>query len=101
MDDRKTLLERMMGATEETVSRVQSEVAQSTVVAATRERASAVRQRAQAAALSQLPLATQEDIARLQAQLDRVEAALADLSRKLPDKPTRTRTTRSKTSADK
>ena len=96
MDDRKTLLERVMGATEETVNRVQSEVAQSTVVAATRERASAVRQRAQAAALGQLPLATQEDVARLQAQLDRVEAALADIARKLPDKPARSRTTKPK-----
>jgi len=101
MDDRKTLLERVMGATEETVSRVQSEVSHSTVVNATRERASAVRQRAQAAALSQFPLATQEDVARLQAQLDRVEAALAEIARKLPDKPARTRTTKPKPAANR
>ncbi len=99
MDDRKSLLERVMGATEDTVSRVQSEVSQSTVVAATRERASAVRQRAQAAALSQLPLATQEDVARLQASLDRVEAALADINRKLPAKPAPRRTTKPKPAA--
>jgi len=47
-------------------------------------------QRAQAA-MSQLQLATREDVARLQASLDRVEAALNDLGKRLPESKPRTR----------
>jgi hypothetical protein len=87
MDERKSIIDRITEATEETVSRVQQEVAQRNVVAATRERAGAVRERAQRVALSQLQLATHEDVARLQASLDRIEAAVADLARKAGQRP--------------
>lgn len=100
MEDRKSLLERMMEVTEDTVNRVQKEVSQSSMVNATKERATAVRNRTQAAAASQLSLATQEDMARLQASLDRVEAALADIVSRLPDKPARTRQTKPKAPSD-
>ncbi len=40
--------------------------------------------RAQAAALSQLNLATRDDVARIQASLDRIEAAVNDLAKRLP-----------------
>jgi hypothetical protein len=84
MDDRKSIIDRVMEARDATVNRVQQGV-QSPTVSATRERAQAVRQRAQTAALSQLHLATQEDIARIQASLDRIEAAVNDLAKRLPD----------------
>ncbi|HYX83801.1 MAG TPA: hypothetical protein VE777_02425 [Gaiellales bacterium] len=87
MDDRKSIIDRITEATEETVARVQQEMSQSSVVNATRERASAVRQRAQQAAISQLPVATRDDIARLQASIDRIEAAVNDLAKRLPEKP--------------
>ena len=94
-DDHRTLFERITEATEETVARVQQEVSQSTVMNATRERAQAVRQRAQQAALSQLQVATRDDIARIQASLDRIEAALTDISKRTPEKPRpRSRTTK-------
>lgn len=98
MEERKSLLDRVVEATEGTVNRVQSEVAQSNVMSATRERASSVRQRAQSAAAGQFALARQQDIARLQASLDRIEATLADISKRLPEKPkaTRSRTTKAK-----
>jgi hypothetical protein len=97
MDDRKTIIDRVMEARDATVSRVQQGV-QSPTVSATRERALAVRQRAQTAALSQLHLATQEDVARIQASLDRIEAAVNDLAKRLPEgKPApRPRATRAK-----
>ena len=53
-------------------------------MSATKERAEAVRVRAQAAALSQLNLATRDDVARIQASLDRIEAAVNDLAKRLP-----------------
>jgi hypothetical protein len=84
MDDRKSLIERVVGATEETVTRVQHEVTNSAVLSATRERASAARTKAQQAALNQLQLATRDDIAALQASLDRIEAAVSDLAKRLP-----------------
>jgi hypothetical protein len=97
MDDRKTLLERVVEATEGTVSRVQHEVSQSSVMLATRERASSARQRAQAAAINQLPLATRDDVERVQASLDRIEASLAELAKRLPEeKPARARAVRAK-----
>ena len=43
MEDRKTLLERVVEATEGTVSRVQHEVSQSSVMVATKEKATAAR----------------------------------------------------------
>jgi hypothetical protein len=43
-----------------------------------------VRHRAQSAALSQLNLATREDVARIQASLDRIEAAVNDLAKRMP-----------------
>jgi hypothetical protein len=91
MDDRKSIKDRITGATEGTVARVQQEMSQNTVVTATKERATAMRLRAQQAAMSQLQLATREDVARLQASLDRVEAALNDLSKRLPESKPRTR----------
>ena len=71
---------------------VQQEMSQSTVVNATKERATAMRQRAQQAAMSQLQVATRDDVARLQASLDRVEAALNDLAKRLPESKPRART---------
>ena len=84
MDDRKKILERVMEATDATRTRVQQEVSQSPMVSATKERAQAVRHRAQTAALSQLHLATREDIVRMQASLDRIEAAVNDLAKRVP-----------------
>ena len=78
-DDRKTLVERVVDATNEKVTRVQNEV--NPVVSATRDRANHVRSIAQQAA-GALPLATRDDIARLQDSVDRIEAALADLTKK-------------------
>jgi hypothetical protein len=86
-EDRKSLLERMMEATQDTVSKVQREVSQSSMASATKERATAVRTRTQAAAVSGLQLATRDDVVRLQASLDRVEAALADIAGRIPEKP--------------
>jgi hypothetical protein len=77
-DDRKTLVERVVDATNDKVTRVQNEV--NPVVSATRDRATAVRNKAQQAA-NALPLATREDISRLQDSVDRIEAALADLAK--------------------
>jgi hypothetical protein len=101
MDDRKKILERVMEATDATRTRVQQEVAQSPMVSATKERAQAVRHRAQTAALSQLHLATREDVARIQASLDRIEAAVNDLAKRVPEaRPAKPRATRSKPAAD-
>jgi hypothetical protein len=85
MDDRKSIIDRVMEATDATKSRVQQGVSVSPMVSATKERAEAVRQRAQTAALSQLHLATREDIARIQASLDRIEAAVNDLAKRVPE----------------
>jgi uncharacterized protein (DUF1778 family) len=67
MNDQKSLIDR--------VSRVTGEMAGSPVVSATRERA----HKASQAARLQLP-ATREDISRLQDQLDRIEASLAEMA---------------------
>ena len=100
MDDRKKILERVIEATDATRTRVQQEVAQSPMVSATKERAQAVRHRAQTAALSQLHLATREDVARIQASLDRIEAAVNDLAKRVPAaRAAKPRTTRSKPAA--
>jgi hypothetical protein len=99
MDDRKSIIDRVIDARDATVSRVQQGV-QSPGVSATKERALAVRQRAQTAALSQLHLATREDVAGMQASLDRIEAAVNDLAKRLPEaKPARPRATRAKPKA--
>jgi hypothetical protein len=101
MDDRKKIIERVMEATDATVNRVQQEVAQSPMVSSTKERAQAVRLRAQTAAISQLNLATREDVARIQASLDRIEAAVNDLAKRVPEaRPAKPRATRSKPAAD-
>ena len=89
-------MDRITGATEDTVARVQQEMSQSSVVNATKERATAMRLRAQQAAVSQLHVATRDDVARLQASLDRVEAALNDLAKRLPESKPRARTRASK-----
>jgi hypothetical protein len=99
MDDRKNIIDRITGATEETVARVQQEMSQNTVVNGAKERASAMRQRAQQAAMSQLQLATRDDVARLQASLDRVEAALTDLAKRMPESKPRARSRASKPSS--
>jgi hypothetical protein len=99
MDDRKSIIDRVIDARDATVSRVQQGV-QSPGVSATKERALAVRQRAQTAALSQLHLATREDVAGMQASLDRIEAAVNDLAKRLPEaKPARPRAPRAKPKA--
>ena len=97
MDDRKTIIDRVLEARDATVNRVQQGV-QTPSVSATKERAHAVRQRAQTAALQQLHLATRDDVACLQASLDRIEAAVNDLAKRLPaEKPAaRPRATRAK-----
>jgi hypothetical protein len=84
MDDRKSIIDRVMEATDATKNRVQQGVSGSPMVSATKERAEAVRHRAQSAALSQLNLATREDVARIQASLDRIEAAVNDLAKRMP-----------------
>jgi hypothetical protein len=94
--DQKNIIDRITGATEGTVARVQQEMSQSTVVTATKERASAMRVRAQQAAMSQLHFATRDDVARLQASLDRVEAALSDLAKRIPESKPRSRARTSK-----
>ncbi len=84
MDDRKSIIDRVMEATDATKRRVQQGVSASPVMSATKERAEAVRHRAQSAALSQLHFATREDVARIQASLDRIEAAVNDLAKRVP-----------------
>jgi hypothetical protein len=85
MDDRKTIIDRVLEATDATKSRVSQGVSGSPMVSATRERAESVRQRAQSAAMSQLNLVTREDVARIQASLDRIEAAVNDLAKRVPE----------------
>ena len=80
MDDRKTIIDRVLEARD----RVQQGV-QTPSVSATKERARAAGQRAQTAALQQLHLATRDDVARLQASLDRIEAAVNDLAKRMPE----------------
>ena len=72
--DQKGLLERMSRVAGDAAGKVQQEVAQPVVDAAKVKTRAGVR-RAQQAALSQLPLATQDDVARLQSSIDRLEAA--------------------------
>jgi hypothetical protein len=60
------------------VSKVTGDAAGHPVVAGTKERA----QKASRAASSKLP-ATREDVLRLQEQLDRIEAAMADVSQRM------------------
>jgi ubiquinone biosynthesis protein UbiJ len=81
MNDQKSLIDR--------VSRVTGDMAGNPVVSATKERA----QKASRVAKSQLP-ATREDVARLQEQLDRVEATLTELAGRIeaPAKPRRRQT---------
>ncbi|HLK43145.1 MAG TPA: hypothetical protein VKV34_07365 [Thermoleophilia bacterium] len=84
MEDDKSRLDRVIEAAGERVSRVGQDLVQSPVVTATRDRANAVAERAQKVALSQMQVATREDVARLQASLDRIEAVLADLAGRVP-----------------
>ena len=101
MDDRKSIIDRVMEATDATKNRVQQGVSGSPMMSATKERAEAVRHRAQSAALSQLHLATREDIARIQASLDRIEAAVNDLAKRVPDaRAAKPRASRSKPAAE-
>jgi hypothetical protein len=99
MDDRKSIIDRVIEARDATVHRVQHEVTHRPMVSATKERAQAVRHRAQMVALSQLHLASHDDIARIQASLDRIEAAVNDLSKRMPPRQTKPRATRSKPAA--
>lgn len=84
MDEERSRLDRVIEAAGERVTRVGQDLVQSPVVTATRDRANAVANRAQRVALSQMQMATREDVARLQASLDRIEAALADIARRVP-----------------
>jgi hypothetical protein len=84
-ESNKSMMERMLDAAEAAVARMQQEVSQSPVVSATKERAQAVRDRAQSAATTQFQLASADDVARLQASLDRIEAAVNDIARELRD----------------
>ncbi|HEX3328878.1 MAG TPA: hypothetical protein VHS27_03085 [Gaiellales bacterium] len=100
MDDHRTIIDRVLEARDATVNRVQQGV-QTPSVSATKERARAAGQRAQTAALSQLHLATRDDVARLQASLDRIEAAVNDLAKRMPEekpaaRPRAARTARAK-----
>jgi hypothetical protein len=83
-DEGKSMVDRVIEAAETAVARMQQEVTQSPVLSATRERAQQVRSRAQTA-VTQLPLATADDVARIQASLDRIEAAVNDIARELRD----------------
>jgi hypothetical protein len=69
MDDERSLLNRMMEMTESAMAKMQAEVSQ-------------MSQRAQQTARQGLNFATSEDVARLQAQLDRIEAAMNDVVRR-------------------
>jgi hypothetical protein len=66
MDDERKLFDRLMEATEGAIANVTSAA-----------------QRAQQSAVQQLPFATADDVARLQATLDRIEAGLNDVNRRL------------------
>jgi ubiquinone biosynthesis protein UbiJ len=88
-EDRKNAIGRV-------VERVGTVTAQSQVVSATKERASAVGSKARAATVGQLQLATREDVDRLQETLDRLEAKLNDLAERLPAKPAKARPRRTK-----
>ena len=72
------LKDRVVKVKDDATRRVQGEVAASPVVSATRERAQA----AGRAATSLLP-ATREDVQRVQASLDRIEAELVHLAARL------------------
>lgn len=65
MDERK-LFDRLMEATEGAMANIATTA-----------------QRAQTAAIAQMPFANADDVARLQASLDRIEAGLNDLNRRL------------------
>ena len=65
MDEERNLMQKMVEMTEAAMTRMQAEVSQMT-------------QKAQSAASGKLSYATSDDIARLQAQLDRIEAAVND-----------------------
>jgi uncharacterized alpha-E superfamily protein len=69
-DEERGIFDRMVEATEGAVSNLGREVSQ-------------MGQRAQQAARAQLQLATADDVARMQASLDRIEAAVNDLHRRL------------------
>jgi hypothetical protein len=92
-EDRKGLVERVVDATGGRVTKVQNDVGP--VVSATRDRTTAVLNKAQEVAAA-LPLATREDVAKLQGSLDRIEALLAELvsqgkpapRKRAPAKPT-------------
>ena len=70
MDDERKLFDKLMEATEGAMASLQREVTQASA-------------RAQQAARAQLQLATSEDVARLQATLDRIEAGLSEANRRL------------------
>ena len=74
----KSLIDKVTDATQDAVG---------PVMAATKERAQAVGRRAQQAAISQLKVVTRDDIVRVEAQLDRIEAALNDLTSRIEAKP--------------
>ncbi len=88
-DDRgsRTLVERAVDSANEKVNRLQSGV--DPVVSATKDHANGLRTKAQEAA-QMLPFATRDDLNKLQEQLDRIEAAVADLTSK-QEKPAATR----------
>jgi ubiquinone biosynthesis protein UbiJ len=97
-EDRKNPIGR---AVERTVNRVGTATAQSQVVSATKERASAVGSKARAATVGQLQLATREDVDRLQQTLDRLEVKLNDLAERLPAKSAKARPRRTKADEEK
>lgn len=82
-DEQKNLIDRAKGAAGGTVNQVTN----SSVMTSTRERASAVTQKARSVAFEGLHLVSREDLARLEASLERIEAAVADLAERLPEKP--------------
>lgn len=82
-EDQKNLIDRAKGAAGGTVN----QVTQSSVMTSTRERASAVTQKARSVAFEGLHLVSREDLARLEASLERIETALAELSERVSEKP--------------
>lgn len=83
-EEQKTLIDRAKGAAGGTVNQVTN----SQMMSTTRERASAVTQKARTVAFEGLHLVSREDLARLEASLERIEAQLAALAERLPsEKP--------------
>jgi hypothetical protein len=93
MEEQKNLMGRVKGTAGDPVNQVTN----SSMMSATRERASAVTNKARTVAFDQLHLVSREDLTRLEDSLLRIEAALADLAERLPERsPAKARAPRAK-----